>query len=352
MVLEINKKTVSDQIVDHFKEQIESGKLKPGDAFPSERKLEKELKISRKTINKAVSILAGQGYLFKEQGKATFVADFRKNNFSNNAAESYGFCFESPACVYHPTTAPLFRELCQNTTLQERGIKLIFGGQNKSPAVFNEIQGLFLFDEIAPDLLNGINVPAVIFNREFFKKPDNFKACCIYPDIVDALKRSVEYLTQQGHSQIAFIYGVKTWPEDIMRLEVFEQSLKKFGCDFTEDMTAPSNYDHAMTIKAVDKVLKHNPTAIIGADDMVARWIIEHLQSLGKSVPQDVSVIGFNNMEMYSLRSPELTTFQNNYIKMAELAIDYMLSDSKNKENVKYPVKFDFISRESVKKLS
>ena len=353
MALKINKKTVSEQIVDHFKEKIESGELKPGDAFPSERKLEKELNISRKTINKAVSILAGQGYLFKEQGKATFVADFRKAAALSTGIENYGFLFNSPNCVYHPATAPLFRELCQTATLQERGVKLIFGENLQDYTAFKEIQGLFVFGgdlKLDFNLLENLNLPLVIFNRSE-DSPKSLKACWVYPDIVDALRQAVIYLKEQGHSRIAFLYGVETWVEDIKRIDAFKKVMVECGCEPDESMILASNYNRDVTVKAVEEVLKHKPTAIIGADDMVARWVIDCLEPRGKKVPDDISVIGFNNMEMYSLRSPKLTTFQNNFIKMAEIAGNYMFSGAEH-ENVRNPVKFDFIERESVKKLS
>jgi DNA-binding LacI/PurR family transcriptional regulator len=354
MELKINKQTISDQIVEHFKGLIEAGEYKPGDAFPSERQLEKQLGISRKTINKAISILAGQGYLFKEQGKATFVADFRKKADIAPAQDNIGFVFKSPDCVYHPATAPLFRTLCELTGAENLGIKLFFDdrkeyeGLQKAIAT-SEIKGLFVFEvNETPSLkaqLASLKIPFTAFNNQIFKNLDNPFFTRVYADTSEAVKQAVELLASQGHKNIGFLYGVNGWLEDDERIEAFKQAMEECGCPVSPDMILPSSYDQKETIKNTKKIISHSSTAIIGADDMVARWVIEYLtEQEGLNIPKDISVIGFNDMEMYSRRSPELTTFTRPSKEVAQLAVKSILTPDGAKN---IPVKFKLAERET-----
>jgi GntR family transcriptional regulator len=76
----INKKSpipLYYQLEEHIKELIEEGELKPGDALPPEREYAEKYQISRMTVRQAFTQLVNNGYLYRIQGKGTFVADRR-----------------------------------------------------------------------------------------------------------------------------------------------------------------------------------------------------------------------------------------------------------------------------------
>lgn len=62
------------QLEEHIKQTIQSEKLLPGDALPSERELSESLQISRMTVRQAITNLVNKGYLFREKGRGTFVS--------------------------------------------------------------------------------------------------------------------------------------------------------------------------------------------------------------------------------------------------------------------------------------
>jgi DNA-binding LacI/PurR family transcriptional regulator len=72
-------------------------------------------------------------------------------------------------------------------------------------------------------------------------------------------------------------------------------------------------------------MLKLGTDAVIAADDMVARWTVDELMAHEVKVPDDIAVIGFNDMEMYSRRVPELTTFSLPYEKIAANAFSRLV---------------------------
>lgn len=70
-----SRKSISDQIVDNFKELIVSGVLKAEDRIPSVRELAGEITVNPNTVQKAYHVLEQQGYIYTSRGRGTFVSD-------------------------------------------------------------------------------------------------------------------------------------------------------------------------------------------------------------------------------------------------------------------------------------
>ena len=231
MVFEVNRKSISQQLVEHFVQQIESGEYMPGDEFPSERALEQQLGISRKTINKVVSVLAGMGYLFKEQGRTTYVADFRNAPRTASGERNFGIMFASPDNVYHPALSAVFTAMCKTLKTAEYGINLLFFGNVSKENLRRQIQnnpisGCFLFnggEDISPliPVMNGIPVVTLCSDNEGEGKC--FSA--VAPDVVSACGNAVEKFFRAGRKKIAFIYGKKG---DISTKDVSQNSKKYY----------------------------------------------------------------------------------------------------------------------------
>lgn len=316
MGFEVNRKSISQQLVEHFVEQIEAGEYKPGDEFPSERVLEQQLGISRKTINKVVSVLAGMGYLFKEQGRTTYVADFRNAARTVSGERNFGILFASPDEVYHPALSAVFSGMCNALQTAEYGINLLFFGNVSEKDLRrqmqkNPISGCFLFSSGVDisHLRSALSeIPVVTLCSDAEKEEYNFST--VAPDVYKACSEAVKEFLCAGKKKIAFIYGKEGSLTDERRKTEFRNTLQSHGVLPVEDMILPSEYERENTVKAVGKIISQSPDAIVAADDMVAFWIVEELKKHHIRVPQDIAVIGFNDMTIYSQRGfPELTTF-------------------------------------------
>ena len=319
MKLNINKKSVSEQIAAHFRGAIEGGKYKPGDPFPSERQLEAEIGVSRKTVNKAISILAGQGYVFKEQGKSTFVADFRKAAAVASGERNLAFVFESPESMYHPYGAPLFRALCALAVDGGYGTKMVFESDPALPRLRKElaggnIRGLFVFPDFAFADLAALDIPFAVFRRVFGKLPPG-RHVVSYADELDAMRQALRCLAGKSRTCPAFLSGSPERESEAERERTFleEAAILKLK----SPRIIPTHYDRGETEAAATAILKLGADAVVAADDMVARWTVDALAAHGVDVPGDIAVIGFNDMEMYSRRAPELTTFTLPYAEIA-----------------------------------
>ncbi|MBQ7694967.1 MAG: substrate-binding domain-containing protein [Lentisphaeria bacterium] len=330
MAFRINRKSISEQLVEHFRKQIESGKYKPGDEFPSERALEQQLGISRKTIGKVVSVLAGMGYLFKEQGKTTFVADFRNNRAAFPGDRNFGILFPTPSCVYHPAAAPVFLALCDALRAADCGMNLIFcKGMSdetlESQFRLRNVSGCFVFDYSRdfPRLGALEKIPAVCLCSGEETLSPSFSY--IGADVVGACGDAAGLLAGSGRKRIAFLFGLEEWECDRKRIARFRETVEDTGGVFDPALLAPSGYDRGKTLQGLEKVLAGKPDALICADDMVASWAMTELARRSIEIPRQMAVVGFNDMTMYSLRCrPELTTFAIPAVEIARQAVEEM----------------------------
>ena len=78
-----SRKSISDQIIDNFKELIVSGVLKAEDRIPSVRELASEITVNPNTVQKAYHVLEQQGYIYTSRGRGTFVADSENGRASD-----------------------------------------------------------------------------------------------------------------------------------------------------------------------------------------------------------------------------------------------------------------------------
>lgn len=336
MGFKINRKSISDQLVEHFSKEIRAGKYKPGDEFPSERTLEQQLGVSRKTIGKVVSILAAQGYLFKEQGCTTYVADFRKQYAALTGERCFGVLFYAPNDVYHPASSPVFLELCNVLREAGYGINLNFL-QRMTPVEFlaqsrlSPVAGYFAFAGANQDIYSLFSVtqsPVIILRED----STDAKISSVSADVIGALGDAIRLLKQNGRKRIAFLYGNKKWEIDQNRISLFLRMTTPENRDFDPELLIGStNYERGKTLESLHRVLQAKPDAIISADDMVASWVIEELTEQKFRIPEDIAVIGFNDMGMFSQRTkPELTTFAIPAVEIAQVALKEMLERINN----------------------
>lgn len=160
-----------------------------------------------------------------------------------------------------------------------------------------------------------INVPTVI--------SDNFQGT----------RMVLEYLMSKGAKRIAHIAGPLRSFSALERLEAFKEVLGKHNMDSSQVVEA-YNYDFNSGKKALHELLKLNktlPEAIYAASDDIALGVILALRDLGYKVPEDVSVVGFDNIELTRYTSPSLTTVAQDKVRIGREAAKHLIAQI-NKE--------------------
>ena len=113
----------------------------------------------------------------------------------------------------------------------------------------------------------------------------------------------------------------------------------------------------AAAIRQMQQHLKGHPvlpTVFVAANDIIAAGCVRALQQCGYQVPQDVSVVGFDDGAMSTFISPPLTTMRINRARSGQLAVERLVALNQNPHDVivKSTISVSFIERESTRRLS
>jgi len=142
-------------------------------------------------------------------------------------------------------------------------------------------------------------------------------------DYRHGIRQGVQHLAALGHRDIAFISGPKRLHSAQSRLAAFSRSLEE--CGIVADPARIVEGDHTMEggIEAMDSLLKsrHRPTAVMCSNDMTAIGVLHKLYRAGLRVPDDLSVIGFDDIHIAQVTIPPLTTIQMSCFELARAAV-------------------------------
>lgn len=144
--------------------------------------------------------------------------------------------------------------------------------------------------------------PLVLVNRSL----PGSRIASINVDYAEAMYTVLEHLVGLGHESIAYLQGPPTSPSNRARLEGVDEAQVSFGG--TNLVTLPCGPTVADGYAAAEAVLATRATAVVAYNDQVAFGLLAHLGELGVSVPDDVSVVGFDDIELARYASPSLTT--------------------------------------------
>ncbi len=209
------------------------------------------------------------------------------------------------------------------------------------------------------------------FKKRDIEKIKSFKKPCVFVDsnpddyyfdsvIIDfnsATRNALNYLTQLGHENIGFIGGVET---DMygnrfkdLRQDVFENYLKEKDI-FKEELVKIGGYDPKDGYINLREMLSADPkpTAVFVANDTIAVGCYKAAYELGIKIPDELSIVGFNDVATAQYMVPPLTTVKLYTEIMGETAVDLLLERLASKREVskKITINTKLIVRESAAK--
>lgn len=289
--------------------------LKPGDQLPSENELCKRLNMSRNTVRQALANLINEGLIYNEHGKGTFVAAPRENNQTMETHPEIGIVLNNIDQLQHPFFSEYIRGIQEEIDLHKCSIHLIFNQEtNKGEMDLireKNVRGLILIaDEGVDEYILSLQmkrIPFVWFPS--YKTTKNISY--IYLDKVLGLALAVEHLVQFGHRRIGYIAGDPDAKRDYQeKMTGFATTMKKGNIPINKKWIVDGYYTRDGAEKATHTIFsgKNQPTAVIAANDIMAIAALTTLQKMGKTVPEEVSVIGFDDILDAANTMPALTT--------------------------------------------
>ena len=169
---------------------------------------------------------------------------------------------------------------------------------------------------------------------------------------------AMNHLYELGHIKIAHIPGTDdgyNWPSD-ERKRAYEKAMNEFGLDIEKGYIATcGHYDVNGGYNSMKELLslKTRPTAVFVASDKKAIGAIDAIKDAGLRVPEDISIIGFDDIELAQYLTPKLTTIKQDAELIGKKAIDLLVKqiDAKTKINENKLIPVELIVRDSCKKI-
>jgi LacI family transcriptional regulator len=150
------------------------------------------------------------------------------------------------------------------------------------------------------------SVPLVVTGR----RVEGERLYCLDFDSTIGARLATDYLIGQGHRRIAFISGPPDHPDALQRLDGYKAALAAAKIPFTNRLVAVGDYMESGGLAAINALLDARAefTAVFAANDQTAYGAMLALHRRGLKVPQDVSVVGFDDLPSSEFMIPPLTT--------------------------------------------
>ncbi|MEB7713666.1 LacI family DNA-binding transcriptional regulator [Kluyvera cryocrescens] len=319
--------------------------------------------VSKATVSR---VLSGNGYVSQETKDRVFLAieesGYRPNLLARNLAikktQTLGLVVTNT--LYHGV---YFSELLFHAAsmTEAQGRRLILAdGKHSAQEEREAIQylldlrcdGIIIYprflsvDEI-DDIIQQQQQPVLVINRRLRRNSSH----CVYCDQKSASQQAVEKLIARGHRDIAFITGSLDSPTGIERLSGYKDALTKHGIAIRDELIVEGKWTPATGAAGVDMLRERQVSfsALVASNDDMAVGAIKQLHAHGVSVPQQVSVIGFDDIALAPYMIPALSSVRIPVTEMIKETINrliFMLDGGDFKYQQTFPG--ELIERDSI----
>jgi len=240
-------------------------------------------------------------------------------------------------------TNPFFPELIQSfeEAAVSRGYEILIGSTNYDPKrvelcvrrmLERNVEGAavmtFGIEQPMLEQLAIRRLPLVFVDV----RPERPFTTALIVDYQRGIREAVQHLAVLGHRDIAFISGPLHVHSAHSRLQAFRKAMREIGARPNDELMAEGNHTADGGFEATQKLLARPslPTAILCSNDMTAIGALRAFQERGLRVPEDISVIGFDDIHIAQYTAPPLTTIRMSCATLADNAVDALLDHIEN----------------------
>ena len=207
----------------------------------------------------------------------------------------------------------------------------LIGGEDDEERIFQRVarpgflDGVFVQSgNVADHLIEkivSINMPLVVLGRPFETDKVNF----IDVNNVEAVETAITYLAKTGHKRIATVSGPLVTTVGIDRKKGYIQGLEKNGFTVDDRLIYEGDFLEKSGYEGGLALLEYRPDAIFVASDKMALGVIRALNERGLSVPEDISIIGFDDFPVQPPAEPFLTSIRQPLMEFGDRAIEILI---------------------------
>jgi len=232
------------------------------------------------------------------------------------AAEDYTYSCEYSLALYN-THDDVRREAAYFTAAVQRGVDGV----------------LFISatdQNTGSDILRATGIPSVAIDRV----PVSYCGPSVTLDNLETGRLAAEHLLSLGHSRIAHINGPQTVLMSRERLQGFQQVIESQGALSRLHAETAENWDYQAGYDAMQRVLANgsNPTAVFAAGDALAIGAMRAIREAGLCVPEDISMVGVDDLDIAAFQNPPLTTIRQSINELAVLGLQLLFDILDGKE--------------------
>jgi len=341
------------QIQNHLREQILSGKLRPGDRVPSERELSQYFKVSQITTKQALAALADENMVIRIKGKGTFVAGRDGTDLLHSMQSGLkgivGIIFPS---IHMPVESLLFYYI--QTLLHSRGyqtlIRVTDDRMDKEMEAIRMfrlfgVRGYIIFPAIDENYNEEIlrlsldRFPHVLVDRYL----PNITSSSVTSENIEGTARMLQHLLDAGYRNIVFLTQQDTNSNTHERIIGFEKAYTDLDLPIDKRLwffVGNGPRDDEATIARLKKFFAEHSEieAVVAVDTVVAMLAYGVLQEMGLTVPDKVRLVSFDDPKL-----PFVPFIQQDTESIAKRAVDILIRQMEKGymiERVTVPVRF------------
>ncbi len=357
--------SIQAQVESFLVTRIESGAWKIGARIPSERDLAVELDVSRTTVRNAILALTARGLFERSVGQGTFIR--RSPGPASRPKQSTGtlgyvVCKETSARRPIATEAfyfDVFLGLEEESSRSGRHTLFSYLDDydpmeiETFRALLEKVDGVIIQEAANPLLLETARtsgVPAVLMAPTAVIEGLDL----VTMDLREGVRKAVRYLRGLGHERIGIINGPLRLESAKLRFRAWKEAMEETGVQWEERaVDEVEEWAAEAGSAAMNRLLQKAPglTAVFCANDLLAVGALAALAESHRRVPDDVSVVGFDDTELARHTTPALTTMRIHSRDMARSAARRLLERVENAAlpavKIEFPI--DLVIRKSCK---
>lgn len=305
--------------------EITSRILKPGDKLPDLEQLCERFEVSHITIQKALANLTKAGYLARIKSKGTFVQD-------NRAKESAGTLAMIISVIERNDTTLLSTIKGAQNEAAQQGFTFLLEitdgyeeSERKAIATLaqSNVDGLLLYlnhEKLAYQMLGGQSdmrgkLPYVMLDHYETNRP----CSSVTANNTNGGFLATEYLLKQGHSRIAYLYTNLSKNTEFDRYSGYRDAMGAYG--LKEDAVCMHEEETAALPELLKRIRAGELTAAFAVNDRVALRTLHYLYESGVRVPDDFSLLGFDDSHEAEFAIVPLTTMRQDFFEVGVGAV-------------------------------
>lgn len=345
----MQKKTKHLLVKDTIKEWITNGEIKPGDKIYSENELVKMFSVSRHTVRQAVGDLVHEGWLYREQGAGTFCSNRMIDTQGKSQKQSRTVNSKNIGVITTYISDYIFPSIIKGieSYLTEKGYSLTLSCTDNNiekekqcleSMLSRNVDGLIIeptkSSSFNPNInyyleLEQLKIPYLMINQFYSQlNPPHLMVNDEKGGFI-----ATEHLIKLGHKKILGIFKSDDL-QGVQRMQGFIQAFRGNNLSLSPDLIltfSTEELDH-LRRKVEELLTSHEtiPTGIICYNDQVALSVLNILRDLNLKVPEDISIVGYDDSYLAEATETKLTSVSHPKMQMGMEAAKWIVAAVEN----------------------